>query len=179
VKPGAHQSDGGASGGKSKQPATLFDLQYSDARAWPPREYRAILRHQLAARIEADLPDTEPGQEPSHEAPRNRNGPCSLTFAELFERPDPPLALLRRVKDFAKAHRDAPRSAYPPDIAALLYYASIAAALVRRGKRITSLDDQTLRQGFDWCLKCDWIVEPLRALFTAALHAISARDYGP
>ncbi len=53
------------------------------------------------------------------------------SFLDLFHHPVPPMELLTLTKDFAKANMDHPDSSLPNEVAAALYYTSIAAALVR------------------------------------------------
>ena len=84
------------------------------------------------------------------------------SFGDLFAHPHPLVELLELVKDFAKEHRTDAESPLPREVATVLYYASIAVALVRCGHRITRHDDTTLRQGFQWCIDQAWVDEPVR-----------------
>jgi hypothetical protein len=52
-------------------------------------------------------------------------------------------------------------------VAEVLYFASIAAALVRRGKRISQLDDDTLRSCFERIMTEPWLDEDTRTLMRA------------
>jgi len=54
---------------------------------------------------------------------------------------------------------DHPDSSLPNDVAAVLYYLSIAAAYVRLGRRISQLGDAELKRGLVWCKGKPW-VEP-------------------
>lgn len=54
-----------------------------------------------------------------------------MSFGDLLSHPNPPEELLKATKDFAKTCRLGPHKTLPPEIASALYYASIAAALVR------------------------------------------------
>ena len=69
------------------------------------------------------------------------------SFADLFHHPAPVIELLELAKDFAKANMDHPESGLPGEIAATLYYTSIAAALVRLDARISQLADADLQRG--------------------------------
>jgi hypothetical protein len=144
--------------------AALFDAARNSIGDWQPEEYAALLEHQLAARIQPAPGLTKAGGvkavAPAPDWP--------LTFGALFAAAHPPVALVRQVKEFAKAHRDSPRSCYPRPLATLLYCASIAAALVRCGERITSLSDDQLRQAFAWGLAQSWNREPLVSLLRDA-----------
>ncbi len=90
------------------------------------------------------------------------------TFGELLADPRPPLGLLQATKRFAKSHREHGSSLLPPQVATVLYYASIAAALVRCERRISDLSDAKLREGFDWCIARDWVGDGIRELLVEA-----------
>ena len=89
---------------------------------------------------------------------------------ELLEHPDPPMEMLVGMKSLAKLR---PRQLFPPEIALLLYHGSIAAALVRCGKRISKLPDEDLRRGFTWAIKQPWVPESVCRLFREALGKLS------
>ena len=98
---------------------------------------------------------------------RGGNKDCdvsSWTFGSLLADPMPPTDLLVQVKDFAKINREHSDSAFPREIATMLYYASIAVALVRRGERITSLDNSGLRQGLAWASDQSWADQATRKI---------------
>ena len=92
------------------------------------------------------------------------------TVRELLEHPDRPIELLRAVKDLSKR---SPGDLFPPEMALLLYYGSIAAAMVRCGQRITKLRDEDLRNGFTWVIKEPWVGESVCELFRQALSKLS------
>jgi hypothetical protein len=97
----------------------------------------------------------------------------STTFANLLQHPKPHLAMLQRVKRFAKACRNDPHGPLPQEVATVLYFASLVAALLRHQQRITSLDDAALRQGVEWVLAQQWIDDSTRSLFQEALSYLS------
>lgn len=130
-------------------PHLLSDLMGLDAQTWQPEELGAIFRHQLQTSLAVDLGVTGPPN----------------TFGELLQDPRPPLELLIRTKDFGKQHRNDPASPLPHDIATVLYFAGIVAALTRCDQRITQLDDDSLRAGIEWVMALPWLDEPTRALF--------------
>ena len=93
--------------------------------------------------------------------------------------PQPPLELLELVKDFAKANADHPENGLPKEIAAVLYYGCIAAALVRLKARISKLSDAELRRGLGWAVEQPWVDEETRQLLARAVMEITpggARD---
>jgi hypothetical protein len=67
-------------------------------------------------------------------------------------------------KDFAKACRISADSPIPREIATVLYFASIAVARLRCGRRITELTDTAVRKGLDWALGQPWLDEATRRL---------------
>jgi hypothetical protein len=92
------------------------------------------------------------------------------TVRELLEHPNPPIEMLMRLKDLSKRR---PTDLFPPEMALLLYYGSIAAGMVRCGKSITKLRDEDLRNGFTWTIKQPWVPESICELFRRALSQLS------
>jgi len=91
------------------------------------------------------------------------------TVRELLEHPNPPIELLVSVKDLSKRR---PKDLFPPEMALLLYYGSIAAAMVRCGQRISKLRDEDLRNGFSWAIKELWVPEKVCELFRQAISKL-------
>jgi hypothetical protein len=86
--------------------------------------------------------------------------------------------LLEMVKDFAKANVDRPDSGLPAEIAAVLYYTSIAAALVRLDTRISQLSDAGLQRGLRGALSQGWLDEKTKELLTQALAKVMGESKG-
>ena len=102
----------------------------------------------------------------------------SLTFTSLgnlLAFPNPPVELLEITKEFAKTCRQNPHSPMPQEIASVLYFTSIAAALVRCNRRITGLSDEVLAEGFSWTLAQPWLDAPTRSLIEESLPRLNAR----
>jgi len=93
------------------------------------------------------------------------------TARQLLEDSNPPIELLLAVKDFSKRPR---RGLFPPEISLLLYYGTIAAAMVKCGKRITTLRDDELRNGFSWAIKEQWVPEKICELFRQAMGKLGS-----
>ena len=135
--------------------AGAMDSENDRPPQWQPAELATMLRHQLAASIAGDLRKLSSATQAD----------ASLTFGELFTSPTPSLDTLQLVKDFAKraiTEKDGP---LPEEIGAALYYASIAAALLRLNHRISGLDDPTLKIGLNWALAQPWMDASLAAMF--------------
>jgi len=60
----------------------------------------------------------------------------------------------------------------PDEVATALYYAAIAAALIRCEERITDLDDASLRHGFQWGVEQPWGDEAVKSVLREALASI-------
>jgi hypothetical protein len=141
-------------------------VDFDDAESpWQPHEMAAVLRHQLAAPMVFGPEDGAWG-----------SGRAPATFGELLSRIDPPLPLLKLMKDHARAHSIQPHSPIPREIATVLYYAAILAALVRHGARISGLDDEPLRKGVLTVLKIDWLDESTRTLLTEGLRQLTTSE---
>lgn len=148
--------------------------------AWGPGDLGAILRHQLAAPLSFDLAETADARE--GEAPSEPQSPGLArspalpqtpgTFADALHGSGASVELLGLIKDFAKSAGDEREGGLPREVATLLYYLSIAAALVHHGMRITSLNDEGLRQGMSWALGQGWIDEKTRGVLREGLARV-------
>jgi hypothetical protein len=128
---------------------------------WRYSELGAILRHQLSMRMEVGLHDQK--QSPSRVV-------HATTFRDLLERPDPPVTLLERIKDFSKASKRVSGGSLPVEVATALYYSSIVAALVRCNQKITQLDIHAICGGVEWALAQPWLDPSLRTLLLDGLE---------
>lgn len=158
-----------------KHLASLFELSPDSGRLWRDEELGAILRHQMTAPMQVDLINLERGL-----ALKVRNLADSLgltlkSFGDLLAHPNPPVELLKITKDFAKACRLSPHSTMPHEIASVLYFTSIAAALVRCRRRITSLKNEALAEGFRWVLSRPWLDDPTRTLIKEGLLLLNTQ----
>jgi RNA polymerase sigma-70 factor (ECF subfamily) len=98
------------------------------------------------------------------------------SFGDLLHHPNPLPELLEVAKEFAKENRTDPESPLPREVATVLYYACIAVALARCGRRITRHDDATLGQGFRWGCEQPWVDEATRGLLREGLRALGGAD---
>jgi len=155
-----------------KQLATLLDLGPDSDRLWRDEELGAILRHQLTAPLQVDLINLERGLAVKVRTLAEAQGLVLKSFGDLLAHPNPPVELLKITKDFAKACRLSPHSPLPRDIASVLYFASIAAALVRCRRRITGLGNDALADGLNWVLTRSWLDAPLRTLIEESLQLL-------
>jgi hypothetical protein len=144
------------------------------ARLWRPDELAAIFRHQLSAPILVDLGGFDAASAARLKMLAEAQSLVLKSFSDLLLHPAPPIELLSLTKDFAKANMDHPDSALPREVAAVLYYASISAALVHRGERISQLKDAELTRGMGWAKDQPWIDKQIAQLIVQALGKLSA-----
>jgi hypothetical protein len=134
--------------------AKVLDEAADERPDWTPEELGSILRHQFDASLEFDS------------SGRIRS------LAELFSTPNPPLELLRQVKEFAKRNYAQAESLLPREVSLMLYFASLATALLRCRARISQLSDSELRAGFEWAVAQPWGDERLTLLFREGISAL-------
>lgn len=155
---------------RAEQLATLLSSCDETLQVWTTDDLAAMLRHQLSLPPEADMA-TYASAVPHRATPATRRSHFD-SYLALFQAKDPPLELLRRVKDAAKAAVRDPDAPLPDDVATVIYFVAIAVALSALGQRITRLTDEGLRWGFQWSLNLPWLADPLRGPLTAGLAAI-------
>ena len=160
-----------AFGADRRNLATLFDVsaEDQDSPLWQTDEFGAILRHQLAAPIRIDLDNLERLAARNINTSAESSGLALKSFGDLLEHPHPPIELLGIAKNFAKACRISPRGHIPSDVATVLYFACIAAALTRCWSRITGLSNAELADGFRWTLARPWLDDKTCVLINKAL----------
>jgi hypothetical protein len=154
--------------------APLLDDAASEI-IWCADELGAVWRHQLAAAIEFDLGGWDATWGERLLALQTASGAPARTFGEILHHPQPDVELLVLVKEFAKAHWAHPGSLIPREISLALYYTAIAAARVRRGKVISSLDEATLIEGLRRVLGVPWLDDLTRSLLAEAMK--SSREF--
>jgi hypothetical protein len=180
-KAGMSESDSSAALLKSRaqQLSALMASGEERAPLWRPDELAAMFRHQMSAPVLMDLGSFDPRTANQLKTLTAAQGLLLSSFADLFNHANPPLQLLQLVKDFAKTNLDHPESGLPREIATALYYASIAAALVRLDKRISQLPDKDLQRGLNLTREQPWLDERTKSLLAEALKKISGDQEAP
>jgi hypothetical protein len=151
----------------------LFAIGSGEVIGWDEAQLSRILRRQLktsllselrplASQIHALGIDISPGRRPIE------------TFDDLLKHPCPNVALLVLAKDFAKTVDCRLEDPLPTEVGSVLYLLLIAAALVRCSTKITKMDNNELREGFEWLQGCVWVDAPMRQLAADALGLIPA-----
>ena len=163
----------------SRQVAKLMDLGAAGERLWRTEELEAILRHQLSAAVQFDLARIDQSLAGKLRNLTEAEGLLLHSFSDLLHHPNPPVELLILLKDFAKACRNHPDSPLPEEIATLLYFASIAVAMMRACRRITALDDEALRDGVQWLTNQTWLDDKTRSLLQEFLTFLDAHAGDP
>ena len=150
--------------------AKLMELNDQPRRVWSDCQLAAEFQHLLTASVRFDLGTLDAK---ARERMKNLGWPESpsiKSFGDLFKHPDPPVELLMLTKRFAKVNRNHRDSFLPPEVASLLYFASIVLALTRCGQKITDLDDQALRGGINWAAARPWIDQQTRSLLQEGME---------
>jgi hypothetical protein len=143
---------------------------------WRRADLAEVLAHQLRVPLTLDLLRLGVA---ALGTPELGSEPWSFrTFGELLVHSAPPLSLLRLVKDFAKSS-DFGAAALPTPVALVLYYAAIAAAFVRHGTSISSLEAEGLRDGINWVLNQEWLYSDMRTIFETALERLQGVEAPP
>lgn len=144
----------------------LFLLALERHPDYRPEELGSILQHQLCTAVEFDLGSLDAGSRRLLEAAAAcGEGGGIRTFRDLFTHAHPPVQLLQLTKLFAKSHLKHPESPLPPEIATILYYASIITAWIRLNRRISELTPADLERGLVQLLSEPWLDQDLRHLF--------------
>jgi hypothetical protein len=158
---------------RARELAALMSTSEASGPLWRADELAALFRHQMSAPMLMDLGSFDARTADQLKTLAGAQGLLLSSFADLFNHSTPPVQLLQLVKDFAKANMDHPESGLPREIATVLYYASIAAALLRLDTRISQLPDADLRRGFSWTQEQKWLDEKTKALVADALKKLS------
>jgi hypothetical protein len=158
----------------SRPLADLIELDPSPQRLWTPDELGDILRHQLSAVVEFDLSAMNPTLRKQLSTLGAAQGLLVKSFHDLFAHPNPPVELLKLVKDYAKANALHADSALPEGIAKVLYYLAIAVARIRCNQSITRMAPTDLLDSMRWAAALPWLGEAERDLLLAAVRSLES-----
>ena len=126
-----------------------------------------LLRHCLVSPVSEYLGDLGQSAEFATDSP-SECGVMDMTLGELFQRPDPPLGLLIVVKRGARRLMNPGASDMPAEVHRVIYFASIAAALVRYGEQISKSSPEVLRVAWEQLAAEPYADGWLRRLFATA-----------
>ena len=91
---------------------------------------------------------------------------------ELLQNSKVDLAVIRRIKEFAKEQGEATKSKEAQDAFMAVYLGAIAIALVFHGERISQHSTKNLKHFFGTFARKAWVLAELRPLYEQALEAI-------
>jgi RNA polymerase sigma-70 factor (ECF subfamily) len=140
--------------------------------AGKPADLDDMLRHCLAAPASDYFRDTGQSVEFAAASPLERAA-LGVTLGELFQCSNPPLQLLVAVKQRARHLMSPGASRLPVEVHQLVYFASIAAALVCHGEKISKSRPEVLRIGWERIAAESYVDEGFRRLFAAAVDRLS------
>lgn len=143
-------------------------LRASQPWTWSAEELGAVLEYELASPLSFELRGLPPGRAEQLRVLCGAQGMLLNSLTSLVQHPHPPLEALKLVKDFAKLCARQADGPLPPPVAQVIYYATIASALCRRGERISALTKAELERGFQWVLSLPWVKGETRALIESA-----------
>jgi hypothetical protein len=153
--------------------STMLNLRGIHVHVWGPQELKEMLRHQLSAPLQLSLGTLS--AEVSHQIKESQLERL-LTLEQLLHDPSPSIELLKLVKRFAKLCRRDRENSLPSEIVMLLYYASIAAAMVRLDQAISDLGPASLKRGMGWLATQEWLSDDLRTLLNQGLAWLEAHQ---
>jgi DNA-directed RNA polymerase specialized sigma24 family protein len=176
-QPSAHRDISALDDSKPEELACLLSVQGTPEGNWQPAELSELLRHCLDRSVGEYLKGLGRSAEFAAASPLEF-AVVEMSLGELFQSADPPLGLLVAVKRGARRLMSQGASDVPAEAHHLIYFASIAAALVRHGQRISKSGPKVLRVGFSRIAADPDSVEWLRQLFTAANELLSDQGLG-
>ena len=150
----------------------LLDDTSAEDRLWSADDLQDIFVHQWSAPLALDLGGLDDAHATQVETLATSKQLLLRSFGDLLKHERPPLALLELSKEFAKRCLNSPHSTIPHDVARVLYFASIAAALSRCGRRISELSDARIISGISWALSREWLAEEARDVLSSGLEAL-------
>ena len=161
-----------------KELACLLSVRGTPEGNWQPAELGDVLQHCLAAPASEYLAGLGPGTmypwstDFAADSPSERAA-VEMPLSELFHCPSPPLGLLIAVKRVARRLMGPGTSQVPAEVHRLIYFASIAAALVRHGEQISKSSPEVLRVAWERLAGESYADDGLRRLFGNALEKTS------
>ena len=140
---------------------------------WHLDDLAAMLTHQLALPLDQELAQLSGISSDDVRSLATHAKPPIHTFGDLLIHPSPSYDLLDQVKRYTKLVRSKAQDPMLQQVVSLVYYAAIAAAWLRHGRRLTSLDGSIVHEGLQWSLERPWLDPSLAPLFRDALAGLT------
>ena len=98
-------------------------------------------------------------------------GECGgKSIGDLLQNPEVEISVLRKIKNYNNDLSKCAKSKIDRDIAVVLYYGSVASALVFHNKRISRFSYKNLERSFSSLMGKSWMTVDLVRLFSKALE---------
>jgi len=157
---------------ESSRLAILFGVGTQREIGWLEDDLRDLLQHQLEMPLAKEL-YLEASQLRALELAGSDSVQQPLrTFGDLLTHDAPPVWLLESVKEFAKTADSRHDHPLPEKIATALYYLTIASALVRLKRQITSISEDGIFEGLTWLIRQTWVGAREKRLATQATEGL-------
>jgi len=101
-----------------------------------------------------------------------------LSLEDLLQDSRTKIAIVRRIKDFAKELGNSAKDKIERDVALAVYFAAIAGALVCHNVRISQYSYEQLAQSFEALTQHDWITPGLATLYEEAREYCARKGKG-
>ncbi|MGA2254484.1 MAG: hypothetical protein ABSG53_07480 [Thermoguttaceae bacterium] len=151
--------------------ACLLSVRGTPEWNWQPAELGELLRHCLATSVGEYLKSIAHSPDFAADSP-SECAAVGMTLGELFQSADPPLGLLIAVKRAARRLMNPGTSDMPVEVHHLIYLASIAAAMVRHGEKISKSSSEVLRVAWERLAEESYVDDWLRRLFATAVERL-------
>lgn len=158
---------------KIQQLSRMLDLDATtETGDWLREDFSAILEHQLAASLEAELTGIDSQIGTKLEVWRRQLEHPLERFSDLLAHPQPPVELLSIAKRFAKRAKASANGFLPDEVATVLYFSCIAVGAIRCDTQISRMGKEKLLHGLAWTDDQEWVERPIRTLIEQAIVSL-------
>ena len=159
-----------------KELACLLSVRGTPEGNWQYTKIRDLLRDSLAAPVREYLGDL--GDVAGFEADSpSECAAVAMTLGDLFQSADPPLGLLIAMMRGARRLMSPEASDMPAEVHDLIYFASIAAAVVRHNQLISRSSPEVLLAALERLAVESYADDGLRELFATAVERLSPESH--
>ncbi|MBL7076097.1 MAG: hypothetical protein ISS31_01370 [Kiritimatiellae bacterium] len=155
---------------------SLLNDTAAEDQLWSDSDLQDVFAHQWKAPLAMDLGGLDDAFAQRVEMLASSKNLLLRSFGDLLTHERPPLPLLKLTKEFAKRCLNSPHSVVPHDVARVLYFASIAVALGRCRRRISTLSDDSIVDGIRWALSREWLAPEACDVLRSGLEALGREE---